>query len=256
MNIKLNNKFKFIVPSYNNEKFVEYNLASILNQTYSNWEVLYIDDASTDNTFEVAKAIVEGDNRFKMMKREKNMGATYNYFFELEKYLTNDEDIVLHLDGDDWLYDDNVLDSLNNLYNEKEYWMTYGKVVCYPSGELGNPHNTPYPDYVIENKLFRKDLWRASHFRTYKTFLYKTLNKKELFSDIDGKLFWHATDLAFQFAYMEMCKKDKIGVVDFITYVYNQSKDNQIRTAEREHQDNYKFEEEIRNRPINKEIIW
>jgi hypothetical protein len=55
---------------------------------------------------------------------------------------------------------------------------------------------------------------------------------------------------------MEMCKSDKIGVVDFPTYVYNQSKINESRTAVREHQDNYKFETEIRNRPINKELAW
>ena len=44
------NKFKVVISSYNNEKWVEANVASILKQTYTNYDVLYINDASTDNT--------------------------------------------------------------------------------------------------------------------------------------------------------------------------------------------------------------
>ncbi len=44
------NKFKIVIPSYNNEKWVEYNTASIISQTYKNYDVLYINDKSTDNT--------------------------------------------------------------------------------------------------------------------------------------------------------------------------------------------------------------
>ena len=247
-------KFKFVIPSYNNEEFVEYNLASILNQTYENWEVRYIDDASTDNTLDKVKSIVGSDPRFSLVKRQRNMGAAYNYFFELEDYLTNDEDIIIHLDGDDWLYDEYVLEKLLKFYEEKDVWMTYGKFYCYDGTDQvieANPQNTPYSDETHKNKSYRHDLWRASHLRTYKTFLFNSLDKLELYSNIDGKLFWHATDLAFQFAFLETCGKDKIGVVDFPTCIYNQSPKNSIRTAEREHIDNSIYEREIRNRPIN-----
>ena len=47
-----NNKFVILITAYNDEKWVEYNIASILNQTYSNYKVLYYDDASTDNTYQ------------------------------------------------------------------------------------------------------------------------------------------------------------------------------------------------------------
>ncbi len=255
----MKNKFKFVIPSYNNEEWVEYNIASILNQTYENYEVLYIDDASTDNTYNKVIDIVSNDNRFRVIKRQENKGATYNYFFELEDYLRDDNDIIIHLDGDDWLYDDNVLSKLNDFYNDKKVWMTYGKFYCYRGDErveLGYPQSTPYSDYIIENKLYRQDVWRASHLRTYKTFLFKAINKDDLYSKIDGKLFWHATDLAFQFCYLEMCSKEKIGVVDFPTCVYNQSPKNSERTAEREHIDNSKFEIEIRNRKSYEYLIF
>jgi len=252
-----NNKFKIIIPSYNNSNWIEYNISSVLNQTYSNYEVLYIDDASSDDTFNKVVSIVGNDSRWKVIKRLENKGATYNYFFgEVQQYLDNNEDIVLHLDGDDWLIDENVLSNLNNFYVNKDVWMTYGKFYCYSGSEdviEGNPQNTEYPEFVMDNKLFRRDVWRASHLRTYKTFLYKKLDLKDLFSKIDNKLFWHASDLAFQYPFMEMCPKDKLGIVDFPTYVYNQSPKNSERTAEREHKDNSKFEIEIRNKKKYKE---
>ena len=52
------NKFKIVIPSYNNEQWVEPNVASILNQTYTNYDVLYINDASTDNTLTLVNELV------------------------------------------------------------------------------------------------------------------------------------------------------------------------------------------------------
>lgn len=251
----MKNKFKFVIPSYNNEEFVEYNLASILNQTYQNYEVLYIDDASTDNTYNRVVEIVSNDNRFKVIRREENKGAAYNYFFELEDYLNNDDDIIIHLDGDDWLYDENVLENLLKFYEEKDVWMTYGKFYCYDGTDQvaeANPQNTPHSEFVINHKIFRRDTWRASHLRTYKTFLFKALDKEDLYSKIDGKLFWHALDLAFQYPYMEMSSPNRIGVVDFPTCVYNQAPKNAERTQVREHSNNIEYEYEIRNKKIYK----
>jgi hypothetical protein len=89
--------------------------------------------------------------------------------------------------------------------------------------------------------------------RTYRNFLFKKFNKNDLKSLIDGKYYWHASDLAFQFPFLEMCPKDKIGVVDFYTYVYNMTRANAQRTKEREDSSNAKFENEIRNRKHYKE---
>ena len=47
-----NIQFVFIIPSYNNEKWIEKNVMSVLNQTYENWKMIYINDNSTDKTGE------------------------------------------------------------------------------------------------------------------------------------------------------------------------------------------------------------
>jgi glycosyltransferase involved in cell wall biosynthesis len=249
-------KFKIITPSYNNEDWVEYNIASILNQTYINYEVLYIDDASTDSTYEKVIEIVGELSNWKVIKNEVNKGATVNYFLGLEHFLDNDEDIVVHLDGDDWFIDETVLEKLNTFYNEQDCWMSYGGFIAWYGDdnlELPRSQSTPYSDFVHEHKLYRRDDWRASHLRTFKTFLLKALNTDDLKSLIDKKYYWHASDLAFQFPYLEMCPKEKIGVVDFYTHVYNQAGSNLARTHERETSDNTKYEVEIRNRKRYKE---
>ena len=120
------NKFRIITPSYNNEEWIEYNLASILNQTYTNYKVTYIDDASIDSTYEKVKEIVGELPNWNVIKNSENKGAMYNYFHNLNSYIEDPEEIVIHLDGDNWLYDETVLEKLNTFYNEKGCWMTYG----------------------------------------------------------------------------------------------------------------------------------
>ena len=253
----MQNKIKIIVPSYNNEEWVEYNLASILNQTYTNYKVVYIDDASTDSTYEKVKEIVGELPNWNVIKNSENKGATYNYFHNLNSYVEDPEEIIIHLDGDDWLYDETVLEKLNNFYNEKDCWMTYGGFVVWNGPEeestLPYPQSTLYPEFVHKHKLYRKDMWRASHLRTYRAFLVQAINLQDLQTLEDGKYYWHAGDLAIQYPCMEMCSPDKIQVVDFYDCVYNHSKANKVRTHERESLVNQKYEIEIRNRKAYKE---
>lgn len=62
-----------IMPSYNTAKFITDTIQSVLNQTYQNWELLIVDDCSTDNSDEVIASF--NDPRIKIFKNEKNSGA-------------------------------------------------------------------------------------------------------------------------------------------------------------------------------------
>ena len=252
----INNNFTIITPSYNNVDWVETNIASVLNQTYTNYRVIYIDDASTDETYDKVKSIVGDLPNWKVIKNKENKGAAYNYIEYIRHFFPDDNDIIVHLDGDDWLYDENVLEKLNALYNERDYWMTYGKFVCWDgSGSVTEsfPQGSAYDDFVHRHKMYRKDQWRASHLRTYKYFLWNSIDREDLKSKFDGEYFWHASDLAWAYPALEMCPKGKIGVVDFFTHVYNATPKNQTRTRERESSDNSEFEHEIRNKKVYRE---
>ncbi|MFH0889201.1 MAG: glycosyltransferase family 2 protein [Planctomycetota bacterium] len=62
----------FITPTYNQEKYISDCIRSALKQTYSNWEMIIIDDGSTDRTPEIIKSFF--DNRIKYF-RQDNLGA-------------------------------------------------------------------------------------------------------------------------------------------------------------------------------------
>lgn len=68
-----NELVSIIMPTYNCAKFIGKTIESVLNQTYSNWELIIVDDCSKDNTEEVVKAF--NDSRIKYNKLENNSGA-------------------------------------------------------------------------------------------------------------------------------------------------------------------------------------
>jgi glycosyltransferase involved in cell wall biosynthesis len=252
------NKFKIVIPSYNNEKWLEPNLASILNQTYTNYEVLYIDDCSTDNTYAKVLEIVKDLPNWKVIRNETNMRRGFNispHSEHIRSFITNDEDILVFVDGDDWLYSETTLEWLDQLYNEENYWMTYGGMVCYPSGQPGNPQNSSYPDAVHQANAYRRDHWRASHLRTFKWHLYKQIRKEDLCYSKTGEYYFHAEDLATSFPCLEMCPENKIGVLKFYSYVFNETPSNRERGLAREAEAGMNLENEIRNqKPYDKLI--
>jgi glycosyltransferase involved in cell wall biosynthesis len=226
-----------------------------LNQTYKNYEVYFVDDESTDNTFSKVTRLTDGDTRFKIIRNAKNMGGTYNHLHHSTLELKDDNTIICLLDGDDWLYDITVLEKLNEFYNRFDVWMTYGGMIVYTDNGLveANPQNSHYPDEVHMNKSYRQDVWRASHLRTYRAYLWKSVDTNDM-RELENKNYYsHAGDLALQFPCLEMCPKEKIGVVPFQTYVYNATQKNTIRTSQRQMDSrHWDIENEIRNRkPYN-----
>ena len=92
-------KVSIITPTYNHEEFIENCITSVLNQTYSNWEMIIIDDGSTDSTGEIIKKF--RDQRIKYI-RQKHRGIyelsrTYNLALRLSK-----GELIAILEGDDF----------------------------------------------------------------------------------------------------------------------------------------------------------
>lgn len=256
------NKFKIVIPSYNNEQWVEPNVASILDQTYTNYEVLYINDASTDNTESIVKNIIKDyslEKKWKLITNKENKKRGYNvspHNKNIIDFINNDEDILVFVDGDDWLIDKNVLLNLNSYYNNKEVWMTYGGMYCYPTGEIANPQNTPYSKEIHHHNAYRRDHWRASHLRTFKWHLYKKILKEDMLYSKTKKYYFHAEDLATSYPCLEMCPEQKIGVVDFPTYMFNATPSNRERGIQRENDAGMDLELEIRNQSPYKQIRY
>ena len=111
---------RIIVPAYNCSQWIHKGIKSIKEQTFTNFKCIIIDDASTDNTFEVAKEAIDEDDRFQLIRNTENVGALANIYNGIKLISNSDEDIIVTLDGDDWLASRGGLSTLNKVYNEKD----------------------------------------------------------------------------------------------------------------------------------------
>mgnify|MGYP005993589457 CR=1 FL=1 len=92
-----------ITPVFNSEKFLRDCLNSVINQTFTNWEMILVDDSSSDNSVEIVKEYVKKDSRFKFYKLNKNSGSGVARNLAIEK---SKGDIIAFLDSDDvWVKD-------------------------------------------------------------------------------------------------------------------------------------------------------
>lgn len=71
----MNNKVSIITPSYNSEKYISETIKSVQNQTYSDWELIIVDDCSTDKSCEIVENFAKIDPKIRLLKQKKNSGA-------------------------------------------------------------------------------------------------------------------------------------------------------------------------------------
>tara|TARA_Y100000114_G_scaffold31134_1_gene26726 strand:+ start:6462 stop:8069 length:1608 start_codon:yes stop_codon:yes gene_type:complete len=212
--------FIIVIPFYNVEKWIKKCITSIKQQKYNNYKCFLIDDMSSDDSYKIVKDQISGDSRFEVIKNKTKKFALGNIASIINTYSTEENNVNIVIDGDDWLSSINVLSHLNQVYRDKECLLTYGNYVYYPSGKMG-VEPSPYPKEVIENNTFRKDKWRASHLRTFKTLLWKKINQQDL-KDSDGDYYKTAYDQAMMLPMLEICG-EKSEFIEEIMYVYNRT---------------------------------
>lgn len=203
-----------VIPSYNNALWYQKNLDSIFNQKYSNYRIIYIDDASQDDTSFYVQGYVNSlgyESKLTLIKNEKRRGATANRY--LGSHLAKDEEIVLILDGDDWFAQDYVFHIINSIYSNEDIWLTYGQFIRWPSGVEGQCK------FLNQDYDFRSmDQWYTSALRTYYAWLFKKIKQSDLM--LEDNFFDVAGDVAEMIPMLEMAR-GHIKFIDEILYVYN-----------------------------------
>ena len=222
-------RFVFIVPSHNNALWYEKNLTSIFMQKYTNYHVIYIDDASTDNTANLVESFVKQhgmEQKVTLIRNEQRMHMAYNRYKAV--HLCADTDICLALDGDDWMPHENVLSVYNAAYKDKNVWLTYGRYKTYPRGAEGASREVK--PAVLSSGTVRKAPWRTTHFKTHYAWLFKNI-EEECFKR-RGQFVTAATDYAMMFPMVEMagihCK-----FIPEVTYIYNCANTTSLYKKER-----------------------
>lgn len=140
-------KISIIVPVYNAEKTLHRCINSIINQLYQNWELLLIDDGSTDNSSVICDEYVRKDKRIRVFHKE-NGGVSSARNVGLDNA---EGEWITFIDSDDWVENN----YLSNLYqnNENDIVASY-----YVAEGWREWVSVPFKDYVYDEKQMKKFL--------------------------------------------------------------------------------------------------
>lgn len=121
LEIKENPEVYVVIPLHNKEEYIEETLSSIANQTYKNIRVVVIDDASTDNSFEVAEIYISSlsldlRDKFSLIRYDSNQGVSYIR----NKGLALCTDIISFCDADD-VWDEQLVEKSVNTFIKYPY---------------------------------------------------------------------------------------------------------------------------------------
>ena len=142
------NLVSIIMPSWNTAKYIAESITSVLNQTYDNWELLIVDDNSTDDTEAIVKQF--RDKRTKYFKNKKNSGAAFSRNFALREAKG---EWIAFLDSDD-LWTPDKLEKQIAFMKENNYDCSYHEYE--KIDEQSKPLNTHVsgPEIVTRRKMY------------------------------------------------------------------------------------------------------
>ncbi len=211
--------FVIVISAHNTKDWYEQNLDSVLTQTYPNYRVIYIADGSTDKSEELVENYIKENEKedlvtlIKNQERRGHLACTCQAVFSCRE-----DEIVVELDGTDWLANEEVLSKLSELYTDPNVWMTYGQFTYYP--DFWEGFASPIPKETIEKNDFRSLHGCVSHLRTFYAGLFQQIKKEDF---LDGeKFFPRADDLAYIIPMLEMAGTHSRFVPE-VLYVLNYS---------------------------------
>lgn len=242
-----------VIASYNNSTWFEKNLTSVFTQAYTNYRIIYIDDASSDGTADLVEAMIRDkaqESRCTLIRNTIRKGGLCNLYEAV--YSCADEEIIVNLDGDDWFASRYALKILNNAYSKHDVWLTHGTLIGYPNKKF--KWSSPIPQKIIEKNDFRT--YRCpSHLKTFYTWLFRKIDVEDL--KIEGEFFPMAWDQAMMLPMIEMASERHAFIPETL-YVYNMS--NPINDHKTNAQLQRNLEEIIRSKPrytrlLSKELL-
>lgn len=208
-------KVSVIIPVYNLENYIENTVESIKKQTLSDWELILVNDASSDNSLSILKKLEDNDNRIHVISYSENKGPMYA---REQGCSISQGSYVTFCDGDDCLAED----ALERMYNEAQN--THSDVVI---GQFSVVYSDDSQDKnkIVNTLNYGND--RESFFRS--------VLLKEVYQGLAGKFFAkrivkdakliiyeHCTmseDAAVLFQYINLCNKASV-IPDVVYYYY------------------------------------
>jgi glycosyltransferase involved in cell wall biosynthesis len=204
-----------VTTLYNAEEYVERCIGSLMGQKFRDFKCYITDDMSTDKSVEKVKGMIKGDDRFILIENKEKFYQPGNYDQVIrDNDEIDDNEVIVEVDGDDWLPDSKTLERINDVYSDPNVWIANGSF-RYSNGQPGFASEQA----ITEN--LRKSRFTASHMRTWRAFLWRNIKQEDL-KDDEG-IFWKVTgDLAFMYPMLEMATQEHYKFMTEVNYIYNE----------------------------------
>ncbi len=208
-------KVSFIVPAYNAEKTIEKCIASIQLQSYSNIEIIIIDDGSNDLTYKICEKIMRNDKRVKVVKTEnRGVSSARNLGIKIctGKY-------ICFIDSDDY-YDNRFLsENINNFKNESIDLVVFGYTMINNGGSNRKLLGEESRIYNIEEYIkYYSNTCYIMHFNV----LWNKIYSKEII--IENNIFFDENinlgeDAFFNYRYYSYTNKVYVNYGSYYNYI-------------------------------------
>lgn len=210
-----------IIPVYNQEKFLAETLNSVVNQSYSNWECILVNDGSIDNSVEVINKFVVQDNRFHFINSE-NRGVSHARNLALMQIKG---DFIMFLDGDDLIHPEKLQKNIISFQKNEKFDILF--------------NHTNYFENNIDNSLY--DILLDSDLLNFNDLLlywgekiiipiHSAIIKKQLFEGIEFN-----TELTAQEDWLVWLrlfqKKPKVMVLNEVLSYYRKHNSSRTQTV-------------------------
>lgn len=241
-------KVSFIISVYNKEKYLKPFLFSIQNQNLKDFEIIIVDDCSTDKSIEIIKEFRKNDKRIKLIENKINMGSLYSRY---KGFSHSKGEFIIFFDSDDIVLKNGILKAYNYIKNKnldivqfnsileknntpfvinKRYYKYYNIIINQPIlsyifyydeyNSKGNEYNTALWDKIIKREVV---------FNSFKYIGEQLLNEKiSIENDVIILFSLFKNSKSFQYI-------DEFGYYYFFTNTdsitntrYNPTKSNQI----------------------------
>ena len=208
-------KFLVLTPAFNCAQKIEKTIRSVAVQTYENWEMVIINDVSTDETqavIEQSLKLWNVDYKTTVINRDEKHGEVRN---TLDVCLDLDDDVVVvRLDAGDWITDMGCFEVLDIIYRQNDpavlwtdqRWGFSTQSICGP---------------IDRNISVYQQPWKSSHLKTFRARELKGLNEQN-FKD-DGNWIQIACDQAIFLPMMERARRAgrDLGYLPLVMYHYD-----------------------------------
>lgn len=168
----MNALVSIITPTFNSAKYIAETIQSVQNQTYSNWEMIIVDDASSDETITVIEKVQENDSRIILVRQKNNVGPAITRNTGIQKASGK---FMTFLDADDIWFEDFIENSIKTIQKT-------GISFVFSSYRRANEElEFVYSDFIVPQKVTYTDILKTNSISCLTAFLdIEALGKKEM----------------------------------------------------------------------------